>query len=1263
MTRRILATTGLCLAGLLIVVLLLLAWILGTQSGSRMLWRGVSGAVDGLTAEAVDGRFVGPLTLRGLRFENKSVRLSIGSLQLNWAPGSLLSGAVILETLHADEVAFTQLKSAPPSEDTTPFELPRSLSLPVSIELRDIAVSSFEYRPAPEAEPLRVDKAMLVASFRGTDLSIDHLSAQGPLFGVRAKASARTRDNYPSTAALEWQASPRDLAPLSGELSIEGDLSSLRVEQTIDAPYNASQRVELQDLLGDLRLNARVELDNSRLQAIASTLPAMGLSGDVVAEGSLADLAYRAQLDAETEEFGALALLASGDFSDQVVTLAQLQLTRTPGGARFDLAGRADLQGSAPNVDIQGDWRGLAWPLVGEPQITSETGQFTVAGSPDDYRATLRTALDVPGQTAGELSLSGRGDSEAFELAELQLSLLDGSLQGRGNVQWSPQLRGAVDLAGEALNPAVLAPDFPGELSIALRAEGGVTDGAVTADIETLSLEGIFREQPLDVQLRGELQGAQVDLENLVVQSGQTRISAQGRVGDNMDLQWDIDSPDLGDLLPGATGSLTGQGRVAGRLALPAVRGGLQGRAIAYGDYRLERLSLELDVDLEHEAPSRLALTLEQALLGATRIDTLSVTGAGKRGDHQLTFQLDSPQGVAGLSLTGDLGDSDWQGELTDGELRYAELAPWSLVGPQAVRIAAQEQQLERGCWRNGQSRLCLQGRRADGDLDAAADLEAFALDYLRPLMPEAIALAGTLGAQARIRQAVGMPPELKVGLDTDLIELRTGKAADEPDELLLGLDPSRASVTYGDSGLLAELSMPFTGGGGIDARAQVDGGDKPLVERPLRGKLTLALADIGFLTALSSEIEQAAGTLSGDIDLSGTLAKVLPEGKIRLADGSLALAAPGLNIDEIGVLVSSSSGSALEFEGQASSGRGTLRLGGSARLDGARSVADIDVNGDRFEIVNTVDARASVSPDLQISVRETGIRIRGEVAVPRAAITPQELPESVVVASSDQVIMTEDGGDRVADAAKRELDASIRIVLGDAVSVDGFGFKGRLAGGLTVTQTPGQPTLGSGEVNILNGEYRAYGQGLVIEKGKILFAGGPIAEPGLNVRAVRRPAENIVVGVRVRGPLQNPDFRVFSEPGMTQSEQLSWLVLGRPLDGASDGESNMIAQAALALGLKGGDLLAGRLGSGLAVDSMGIETGSGEAGAASDVNQAAFVIGKYLSPDLFVSYGIGLFDSVSTVRLEYSLTENWKVSTESSTLSSGGDITYTLER
>ena len=106
-----------------------------------------------------------------------------------------------------------------------------------------------------------------------------------------------------------------------------------------------------------------------------------------------------------------------------------------------------------------------------------------------------------------------------------------------------------------------------------------------------------------------------------------------------------------------------------------------------------------------------------------------------------------------------------------------------------------------------------------------------------------------------------------------------------------------------------------------------------------------------------------------------------------------------------------------------------------------------------------------------------------------------------------------------------------------------------------------------------------------------------------------------------------------------------------------------MIAQAAIDLGLKGGNFIADRFGGDLGVDTIGFETGSGEAGAASDVNEAALVVGKYLSPGLYVSYGIGLFDSVSTVRLEYSLNKHWKVSTESSTIGSGGDVSYTIER
>lgn len=1266
MTKRVFAAIAIGLAVLLFVITLLLAWLLGTQSGSRTLWEVASGAVDGLSAESVSGRLGGPLSLAGLRFETDTLRITVGSLQLDWSSSALLRREVRVEKLHVEDVAYTQLKPAPPAEtsDSEPFSLPQQISLPVALDLRNIVLRAFEYRSTPEAEPVRVNEATLAASFRGNDLSIEQLSARGPLFRVDGVASARTRGDYASTAAVDWQASLPDLAPLDGSLSVDGNLSAMRIEQTLDAPYRSTQKISISDLLGDdRRLDARVDIDDIRLQDIGDTLPAMTLAGTLRADGSVIDLDYQADLTLDSEEFGDLALLASGGLSDQVVVIDQFLLTREPGAASLEIAGQANLAAATPTFDLQGDWRDLAWPLAGEPQISSGRGRFTVDGSPENYRVDLDTALSVPGQADGQLTLSGNGDDQSFELASLQLALLDGSLAGRGSVRWSPEIRGALTLDGEALNPAVLAPDFPGNLEISLRAAGGVTDGAAQAQIDTLAISGTFREQPLDVDVQGEFRDGRLRLDTLMARSGETRVNAAGHVGSSMDLDWDIDSPDLGDLLPGASGSLSGAGRLAGSLPLPVVSGRLQGDSLAYAAYELSRLSLELDIDLQRQAPSQLQLTLDQARLGDIEIRRASVSGMGNRADHQLDLAVDSSAGAAKLTLAGDLQDEAWVGELMMGELQYPDLAAWNLDSPQSLRLAADSQSLERGCWRSGDASLCLQGERVAGDIDAALSLETFSLDYLDSMTPEAFSLAGVIDAQASFRQGADASPEIGMTLTANGVELRTGESAEQPDELLLGLEPSTVSMNYADSGLLAEVSLPFTGGGGIDANAQVAEGSDPLAERPLSGKLALALNDIGFLRVLSSEIEQARGALSGDFDLGGTLATPSPAGELRLADGLLELAGPGLNISDIGIRVSSSGGAELDFDGSAISGGGTLQLGGSAQLDGASTTLDFDIEGNRFEVANTVDARVFVSPDLEVSLRESGIAINGEVLVPRAEITPKELPESVVTASSDEVVVTDESEESIAAAAPRELEARIRIVLGDEVSIDGFGLKARLAGGVTVTQAPGQPTLGSGEVNILDGEYRAYGQGLVIDTGKILFAGGPITEPGINVRALRRPAEGIVVGVSVRGPLQNPDFSVFSEPGMPQSEQLSWLVLGRPLSGASEGESDMITQAALALGLRGGNFLADRIGGSLGVDSVGIETGSGEAGAASDVNQAAFVIGKYLSPDLFVSYGIGLFDSISTVRLEYTLSEHWKVSTESSTISSGGDVTYTIER
>jgi translocation and assembly module TamB len=123
----------------------------------------------------------------------------------------------------------------------------------------------------------------------------------------------------------------------------------------------------------------------------------------------------------------------------------------------------------------------------------------------------------------------------------------------------------------------------------------------------------------------------------------------------------------------------------------------------------------------------------------------------------------------------------------------------------------------------------------------------------------------------------------------------------------------------------------------------------------------------------------------------------------------------------------------------------------------------------------------------------------------------------------------------------------------------------------------------------------------------------------------------------------------------MGQTDTLSYLLLGRPMESASDEDGAMMAQAALALGLAGGDQIARTIGDRFGLDEMRIESGD-------NGDQASLVVGRYLSPQLYVSYGIGLIGSFNTLNLRYKIADQWQLKAESGE-SHGADLMYTFER
>ena len=97
------------------------------------------------------------------------------------------------------------------------------------------------------------------------------------------------------------------------------------------------------------------------------------------------------------------------------------------------------------------------------------------------------------------------------------------------------------------------------------------------------------------------------------------------------------------------------------------------------------------------------------------------------------------------------------------------------------------------------------------------------------------------------------------------------------------------------------------------------------------------------------------------------------------------------------------------------------------------------------------------------------------------------------------------------------------------------------------------------------------------------------------------------------------------------------------------------MAKAALALGLAGGDKLARSIGDRFGLDEMRIE--SDDKG-----DQASLVMGRYLSPKLYVSYGVGLIGSFNTLNFRYRISDRWQLKARSGE-SHAADLLYTFER
>ncbi|MBV7554461.1 translocation/assembly module TamB [Pseudomonas sp. PDM28] len=1200
--KRGLKVTLLAIAALLMLVVLTLATVLGTATGSR--W--ALGFVPGLTLDNFQGRLGGQWSADRVLWQQDTSWVELNQVIFAWSPLCLTRMTLCIEQLQADQVSLT----FPPGgeePDSGPITLPE-LKLPLAIELGEIKVGSLLFNGSEELKGLQ-----LAAHWTAAGLKIDSVSLQRDDLSLNLSGLLQPSGNWPLGAEgkLTLLSTPE---PLVLALKVDGDLlKTLNLKADSSGYLNGQLTGELQPLVDNLPAKVRITADGFKPGAdLPDTLQLnqLELSGAGDLKNGYA-LLGKATLPAEQ---GPVALALQGRVDANGAQIAALDLTANDKQS-LKLTGLVDWS-KGLSAEAKIDWLDFPWhrlyPLIDEPEVVLHRFTGEVSYTDGKYLGHFEAAADGP---AGAFTLASpfAGDLTKIYLQQIQLQAGQGKAEGHLNLQFADGIAWDTALDLSAINPAYWVAELPGTLAGPLRSTGELKNEVLSLNAD-LDLKGKLRGQPAVIQAKADGRGEQWNLNALQVRLGENSISGKGSLQQKLAGQIDLKLPRLAQLWPELRGQLNGRVDVAGTLKAPQGKLDLQGSQLVFQDNRLQ--SLNLDATLDSAQRAKIDLKGSGIQAGDTSLGTLTASGQGDIKNQKLSLDLQGPKLKLALGLDGALDKGNWRGRLASGDIQ-AGGQDWKLQGPAKLeRLADGKINFGAHCWASGQASLCGEDSRLMPEPKLRYHLKQFPIDSLAQWLPKDFAWQGRLNADLQL-DLPASGPNGQVSVDAGGGTLRI-KEKDQ----WLDFPYQTLKLTSRLTPKRIDTELNFVGGklGELMVQAQLN----PLPKnKPLSGSFRLSGLDLSVARPFVPMVEKLAGRLNGSGTISGGLLAPQVNGSLQLSDG--VVAGPELPMELQNLHVQALiAGESVQLNGGWNSGKaGQGSLNGNIAW-GQALVVDLALKGSQLPVTVEPYAKLEVAPDLKISMKGDELAIAGKVLVPRGEITIRELPPSTVKVSDDTVIVgqqTEEGKPPLA------MKMDIEVLVGeDKLSFAGFGLTANVQGHVHI----GDNMDTRGELWLNDGRYRAYGQRLSVRRARLLFA-GPIDQPYLDIEAIRK-TDDIIAGIRLSGSAEQPTTQIFSEPAMSQEQALSYLVLGRPL--SSNGEdNNMLAQAALGLGLMGSSGVTSGIAKNLGIQDFQLDTqGSG--------NTTSVVASGNISEKLSLRYGVGVFEPANTIALRYKLSK-----------------------
>ncbi|MDF7676285.1 translocation/assembly module TamB domain-containing protein [Neisseriaceae bacterium ESL0693] len=1243
-------------------------WLIGTHSGLRFGvltvpgWLGIQSRVDDLSGSIWQG-FSG----KNWHFKNPKFQLDISRLRFNWRHQELWHRHLHITDLQLGQVHFINTDTAP-KPTSPPLTLPKSIRLPVRITVDALSIEALTLGKDHQSI-LLPSQISYVYDHRQHQLNVTQLAT--PWHTVTGALRLDTQSPFTLQGQLSGHGQ-LDKTQAESHITLGGSLKQPAIKAKLQGEHVSLQlQTELRPFAQ--QLNQKIVfllLDSEHLNpaAFTPTLP----QADISLHAHLT--AAKNQPDALT---GTIQLQNHQARAYNADTQTSIPVRSINGQIQIDQSGQMLISGLTARLLKQGQIT-LNGHINNNQQQVDLSAQLTHIAAQDILRDPLAGQLNgnihVHGSfqalqtdwlfNTGEVNSQGRIGVHTDPQNRQQTLSLDqliikpnngGSIQATGHLALYQDKALQLSINANQFNPARLNQQFPaGKINSNIELNGRLADKPdIQAKIDWKN--SILSGQPLTGKSTLHYQHDHLKQADIHVLLGKNRINTQGSFGLAKDrLNLDIYAPNLDLFGFGLHGLLTAKGFVTGEpQKLTANLSGSARQVSLKQLLHVDNLDFNLEASPDVKQPLKVNIKGQNIRIGqdkaATTIKQISLNLNGHGNQHQLRLLSDIT--AAGKPYHTDIqaqGGLDpqyqWRGRIN--VLNIAGALNIQLLAPIQLEAGSQKILLDRARFAalGGSLNIHHLNWLKDKGIVSQGQADRLDLRELHHVIPLPIEQNLILGGDWNFAYNNNMQGYLKMYQQSGDIILPLHQ---QP----LGLSQVKLETRFQQGRINNHLSG-HTRYGDVDATLNImQQYGKNMANAPISGNIKINSTDLSNTRNLLPIGMQLKGALKADANIRGSLSSPLLSGHLNGNNLYYRDQSTGA-ILENGRLNSHFDGrrwviDQLNFTRQ----QGQINLTGVVDMTKLTPDVNVTAHFNHYMVLDKINSRLTLSGNAQLLYTIAhGIALTGQLQVDQSSFGFQK---SGMPKLDDDVVVLGRENPQI-EQRPTPIRMDLVLNLNDAFRFNTDGIDVILGGQLNAKANPGENIQVIGTVNVVKGQYKAYGQDLVIQRGSTVSFVGPIDTPNLKIRAKRRYSQ-VGAGVEALGSLNNPRINLIANEPMSEKDKLSWLILNRASSGSA-GDEAAIAAAASAW-LAGG--LNNRLGL---FDEIGLTSQQTRNSQTGEMNPAeqAITIGKHISNNLYISYLYGIESATQTISLAYQISRTLQSIVQFSTESIGGGLRYT---